>query len=284
MRFFARTSLSTLAFARLLALHVGHNTDMPPQRMNRLIMRFSTRYEHIAMRVLCWLATRNWIQHPFMKRGIDRLTRMVINVVSGEVLSLDEGREMVNVLFDSGATVAVGTCPCRRARGVYSSKVSNETDMVFGKWAREYLANYPEFYKEITRDEALDMLEKFDKCGLVRQVYGFNETNASTFVMCNCAEEVCIPMLAMRRIGVTAFEKGRSRARVDEELCKGTAACGICLARCSFAARLPEGKAAVIEEKCMGCGLCVTGCPSGASSLRRVPGAELHYAKELLDG
>jgi ferredoxin len=282
LRFFTRLSVFSFAVAGSLATHVVYDPDMPAQRMPRLLMWFGSRYEHLMMRTIFWLADRNWLQHPVAKKGINLIAALVMRVVSGEVLSYDEGQEMVNALFDSGATVAIGTCPCRRARRIYSTDVPNETDMVFGKWAREYIANYPEYYREISREEALEMLDVFDRSGFVRQVYGFNDSHGVAFVMCNCADDVCIPLHAMRTIGINAYEKGRSRAVVDAELCKGTASCGRCLARCRFNARMPEGKAAVIEENCMGCGLCVTGCPSGASSLSRVPGAHLHYARDLL--
>ncbi len=282
-RRFVGLIMLSLAPFRLLALHVAPVVNVPRQTANRALTWLVTRYEHLLMRSICWLVTRNFLEHSLVERLVERIAAFTLRIVAGEVLSLEEARELTTALFDAGATVGVGTCPCRRARRIFSDRYPAETDMVFGRWARQYVANHPESYREITRDEALELLEEFDRSGLVRQVYGMNDAGGAAYVMCNCAEDACIPLLARRNIGVTAFEKGRSRALVDTSVCRGTAACGICIKRCQFAARVPvDGKAAVDEERCFGCGLCVSGCPAGASALRRVEGAELHYARDFV--
>lgn len=40
--------------------------------------------------------------------------------------------------------------------------------MVFGKWAEEYMQNYPGLYHEVTVDEARDLIEEFDRRGFQR--------------------------------------------------------------------------------------------------------------------
>jgi electron transport complex protein RnfB len=45
--------------------------------------------------------------------------------------------------------------------------------------------------------------------------------------------------------------------------------CKTCIDRCPTDARtLIDGRIVVAEERCIGCGLCVTTCPGGANAMR----------------
>ena len=57
-------------------------------------------------------------------------------------------------------------------------------------------------------------------------------------------------------------------AAVDEEICSG---CGLCVKACSYDARKMDEKShvAIVEEiLCQGCGACASACPSGATELK----------------
>ncbi len=237
------------------------------------------------MRTIDYLATREWIHdHAFTKRLVDRVCDLVLSLINGEILNYEEARRLIEAIADSGYTIAVGTCPCRRARNMLSDTVPNNTDMVFGRWAEEYLRNYPGLYSRLTREEALEALESFDLNGFIHQIYGFPLREGAAFVMCNCAQDVCIPLKAYREQGYPAFRKGRSVALVDAGSCLGVDECGVCLARCPFEARkVVDGKSMVERDKCYGCGACVVTCKGEATRLERKPGAQLIFARGLID-
>lgn len=268
----------------VLLLHMGHEEGGIHQDIPGFLIWLISRYEHILMRTINYLATRNWMyRYELTRRFVDSMSLLVMSFANGEVLILDEVREMLGSIYDSGCTVAIGTCPCRRALNMISDDEPNNTDMVFGQWAEEYLSHYPGLYHRIDRAEAEELVESFDRYGYVHQLYGFRSKEGSAYVLCNCNKDVCIPLMTQKARGYQSFRKGRSLAIVDEAACLGVENCGACLTRCPFDARVVDGeKGAVKEDMCHGCGLCVTTCRGKATTLERKKGAKLIYARRLV--
>lgn len=283
MRYIRRMCLPLVAMLALL-LHIDHGDAVLEQDMPRSLMRLMSKYEHVMMRSIDFLATREWVYgNESVKRVIDWISARVMGTVNGEVLTVEEAGRMIDAIADAGHTIAVGTCPCRRARNEISDEVPNNTDMVFGKWAETYMRNYPGLYHEVSREEATKLVEEFDRFGFIHQVYGYHARTGAAYVMCNCSPDVCIPLYARKTRGYEAFKKGRSVAVVDAASCLGVEECGACLARCQFDSRSAHGgKASVDASRCFGCGVCLVTCRGGASRLDRKPGAELVYTKNMV--
>ncbi|MBU4175071.1 MAG: hypothetical protein KKB90_07135 [Actinobacteria bacterium] len=277
-------SFLPLLMREALLLHMGHEKGSIHQDVPGFIIWLMSRYEHLMMRTLNYLAMRDWMYRRDLNRRImDFLSRRMMSFVNGEVLTLDEVRELLGSIFEGGYTVAIGTCPCRRALNMLSDDVPNNTDMVIGLWAEEYLRHYPGLYHRIDKAEAEELVESFDRYGYVHQLYGFRSQEGSAYVLCNCNKDVCIPLRTQKERGYQSFRKGRSLAMLDEEACLGVEECGACLTRCPFDARVVEGgKGAVKEDMCFGCGLCVTTCKGKATTLERKKGAKLIYARRLV--
>jgi len=267
-----------------ITLHIGHEERPVNQEMPRPLMWLISRYEHILMRTINYMARSDWLYRLGVTgRLIDWLSHRVMNYVNGEVLTLEEVVRMMDSLFDSGYTVATGTCPCRRARNMLSDDVPNNTDMVFGRWAEEYLEHYPGLYRRLERDEAKSLARNFDRHGFLHQVYGYHTRDGAAYVLCNCDPEVCIPLNAQKERGFKSFRRGRSVAVLDAGRCLGVEECGICLRRCPFDARFAQGDEVRIDpDACFGCGLCVSTCRGRATGLERRPGARLVYARYLV--
>ncbi len=270
-----------------IPLHVGHGEELLRQRAPKWVLWFYSRYEHLIMRSINFMASREWLhRYPPTKRAVDGLSKLLTRFINGEIITLDEARSMIASIADHGYTIAVGTCPCRRARNIFSDRLPNNTDMVFGPWAEEYLHNYPGLYERLDRQQAVELVEEFDRHGFVHQIYGWPPREGAAYVLCNCSSDVCIPMRALRERGYDSFRKGRSLAKADPQKCLGVEECGACLKRCPFGARRAgsDGKAEVVEERCYGCGLCVSTCKGQAARLERKPGADLLFARHLVDG
>ncbi|MBW2142618.1 MAG: 4Fe-4S binding protein [Deltaproteobacteria bacterium] len=93
------------------------------------------------------------------------------------------------------------------------------------------------------------------------------------FYICNCCGCCCGVLNGITKLGINASEVVNSHyvAEIDPDLC---IVCNTCIdERCQVNA-IEEGEDynEVIREKCIGCGLCVTTCPSEAISLIHKPG------------
>lgn len=284
VRVAASLSCLPLLVEEALLLHMDHEEPGINQDLPYLLLWLVSKYEHIMMRIVNYLATHDWMyRFEFARRIMDFMSRWMMSFVNGEILTLDEVREMLGSIFEGGYTVAIGTCPCRRALNMLSDDVPNNTDMVIGLWAEDYLRHYPGLYHRIDQAEAEELVKSFNRHGLMHQLYGFQSREGAAYVLCNCDSEVCIPLRAQKARGYQSFRKGRSQAIVDEVVCLGVEECGACLLRCPFDARVVDrGKGAVKQDMCFGCGLCVSTCRGKATGLERKRGAKLIYARRLV--
>jgi NAD-dependent dihydropyrimidine dehydrogenase PreA subunit len=131
------------------------------------------------------------------------------------------------------------------------------------------LGFYADYYidlkmgRQITQEEALDILEMAEEAGLVHQFADSHDPGA----ICNCCPDCC-GGLRMLKLLPNAAELAISNhfAQVDSDLCDG---CGTCVDRCSMdAISLSEDQIANINlDMCIGCGLCARACPSEALTL-----------------
>jgi len=166
--------------------------------------------------------------------------------------------------FSNAGRVAVGPCRCRTAHGACGHPL--RTDIVvrtgFGVWSDVFPADF----EEITAAEALAICRDCHQAGMAQISYAHLDlgTGGSTFVMCNCCKDGCLPLLTRNIYGAGRypFNRGVMRTFVETDLCRG---CGTCVEACVFGARTlaADGKARV--EGCYGCGLCVSHCPNGAA-------------------
>ena len=118
----------------------------------------------------------------------------------------------------------------------------------------------------VTREEMLEKLDQADREGLVLEP---QNTQNPTFVCC-CCGCCCGVLTTAKKLPCPAeFFSSTYFAEVDGELCQE---CGACAPRCQMDAIVADGAPTrVLLSHCIGCGLCVSTCPSGALSLRAKP-------------
>jgi len=119
--------------------------------------------------------------------------------------------------------------------------------------------------KKVTLTEALAALKRSYEAGLVHVAYA-NRGDRKLIYICSCCSCCCYSFAAMQKFGFNdAVMSSEMVAVQDDNLCND---CGDCADRCHFKARMIKGDHLIFErEKCSGCGLCVTSCPSRAISL-----------------
>jgi Fe-S-cluster-containing hydrogenase component 2 len=176
-----------------------------------------------------------------------------------------------------GGPFATMDCICRHGRELLGEKCTQttlkENCLTLGMAAEEMVRLGQG--RSITREEMLALLDAADKEGLVLQP---ENTKNPLFVCCCCG--CCCGVLNSAKVFPRPAEYFSSnfQAEVDANLCD---ACAACQSRCQMDALVNkdgdgDGKMRVDRERCIGCGLCVTTCPSGALSLvenpqRKVP-------------
>ena len=129
-----------------------------------------------------------------------------------------------------------------------------------------------------TAEEAKQMIRYFDECGLVHAVMYCHSAGKWTFVVCNCDDEICIPVKAYKAGRRDQVLAGPEIAVQDISKCAG---CGKCAERCMFDAneKTEDGKFRLNPAKCLGCGLCVSTCEQGARTM--IPRADYKHEDQL---
>lgn len=173
--------------------------------------------------------------------------------------------EIASLLERAAGPFVLMACICRRKKALEGKRCRmtqrEETCLCLGNLARWALACGQG--REIGREEALEILARNQKEGLVLQPTNTEEIEA----VCSCCG-CCCGMLAVHRKlpRPMDFWTTNFHARVDETLCDG---CGACRIRCQAGAmEIGPGKQAVVDRhRCLGCGLCVPACRKGAVAL-----------------
>ena len=169
--------------------------------------------------------------------------------------------------------IAVSPCQCR-----LSHKATNEEDpgdhpletcLTLGEEAEFYIENG--IGREITQQEALEILQRSVEAGLVIQVANSEKTE----VICSCHGDCCDILgayVAMAQnpkkdpSNVNVFEHlSHYELRHNEDTC---IKCGSCEKRCPlFAITMNDEGFPEVNGTCVRCGQCGTVCPVGARTL-----------------
>ena len=194
--------------------------------------------------------------------GIPSFMRVVpINVIlepQSQVLAGEDARRMV----EEAEKLAVVNCVCRLSKQKCDAPL--EVCLQINRGA-EYTIKRGTG-REITRDEAMDILSQSEKAGLVHLVE--NKLGMGNAI-CNCCS-CCCEMLSFAGNAPTAgvLAKSRFEALVDAAACTG---CQSCIDICPMHAITMDGEVAYVSPKaCIGCGLCTTVCPDDAVTLKEV--------------
>jgi len=169
--------------------------------------------------------------------------------------------EMMERVIEKAEVIAVAHCACRVAYRLAGRGCEHPTEvcMKFNDMARYVIDK--EFAREISKQEALELITKSEEAGLVHFV-----DNAEGEIMhnCNCCGCACWNVGSMRRrkIPRDALMATYFMRDTDKDACTG---CGACVEICPVQALQMEEDLPVVDEAwCIGCGVCATVCPADA--------------------
>lgn len=176
------------------------------------------------------------------------------------IMPYEDAQEIIK----TQSKIAVAPCICRIEKEVLGEGCERpkETCLVFSTGAYYYIENG--YGREITSDEALEILDEAHKAGLVCSP----SNDQKGFVICNCCGCCCGVLTNLKKLeNPSSLIASNYYAVADQASCTG---CETCFDRCQMnAINLSNGVATIDLNYCIGCGLCVTTCPSEALSLKR---------------
>jgi Fe-S-cluster-containing hydrogenase component 2 len=159
---------------------------------------------------------------------------------------------------------AVRNCICRQERQLIGQGCGKplEVCLSFDNGAEQSVRTGRA--RMISLDEALDIFKQADQAGLVLQP----SNSQDPIFICACCGCCCGVLRNIKQFDKPAdLVSNPFIARHDAGLCSN---CEACLERCQMQAiTLVDGTISLNQDRCIGCGLCVSTCPSGAMSLTR---------------
>jgi Pyruvate/2-oxoacid:ferredoxin oxidoreductase delta subunit len=173
--------------------------------------------------------------------------------------------EKVSSIIETGKSFMVQDCICKKEQGLLDSPCDRPLDVCMAIAPIEGVFDKYDHGRKLSRDEAYDLLQKCEENALVHLTWNMQNDH---FFICNCCGCCCGVLRSINEWGISNAVNSYYYAEIDPEAC---AACGTCAdERCQVYA-IEEGVDAyrVIKEKCIGCGLCVSTCPSEAIQLIR---------------
>jgi ferredoxin len=131
--------------------------------------------------------------------------------------------------------------------------------------------------RRVTKEEMKQNVIDANRAGLMATGNRNWKQDGRVFGFCQCCACDCYPIRAGVKVGLAdAYPRVYYVAERDMEICH---MCGTCVRRCHFDAFFYEDEKAEFRgrtrkivgfnaEECRGCGICATGCPEGAISMK----------------
>ncbi|RPJ18166.1 MAG: 4Fe-4S ferredoxin [Desulfobacteraceae bacterium] len=196
----------------------------------------------------------------FMPRPFTRVVPVGKSIETGKVQVL--APESIRKIIESSSRIAVTKCTCRLTMRKCDAPV--EVCLQINRGADYTIERGTG--REVSKEEAFDIIDKTEEAGLVHVT--MNKSGVGHFI-CNCCGCCCQSFTLLISDRLSLCDPSRYRPEVDPQACTS---CGICEDRCWFGAIKADEKsiASVIEEKCLGCGQCATGCPENAITMTEI--------------
>jgi len=179
--------------------------------------------------------------------------------------------ERVSGIIETGKSFQVNQCICKKEQGLLDNRCEKPLDVCLAIAPVDGVFKDSAVGRVITKEEAYDVLRKSEEAGLVHLTWN---VESGHYFICNCCGCCCGVLRSINEMGIADAVNSYYYAAIDPDEC---IACGTCKdERCQVQA-IEEGEDAyrVIKERCIGCGLCVSTCPSEAIQLLRKEPADI---------
>ena len=176
--------------------------------------------------------------------------------------------EDVHQIIENAKSFQVMDCICRKESALLGHPCDHTLEACMSFSSEEGAFDKHPLGRVITKEEALEVAAKAEEEGLVHHTYN---VKSGHYFICNCCSCCCGILRGMNDFHAPyLIAKSNYVAMIDQESCE---TCGVCAdERCPVEAiEEVDGTYAVKPERCIGCGVCTTGCPTESISLIRKP-------------
>ncbi len=242
-----------------------------------LYLRWQHLYAWIALHIvepLAWNRLRRWYAARYHAKVLShdqarRIVRVDRPIPLQDLERVIPYRTARHIVLTARPRLVAFECACRHARR-HPCQPTQVCLFVGDPGASFMLEHHPRDARELTRQEALELLDAEHDRGHVHTAW-FKAAMADRFyVICNCCPCCCAGIQVMKSSGAPFLASSGYEVEFDPELC---ANCGRCVEWCPFEAiHAAPDRPRIDAAACMGCGVCVDHCPAGALTLRRAPG------------
>ena len=155
-------------------------------------IRLYSRYRESVLKFYIFMA--RWTRIPV----IGRLIRGVANLYGNKgsaayLLTLDEAEEIVDI----SEGLALGPCDCRAVFKNCDNPIN--TEIMVGLAGNIFIEERPHDYREISRQEAKDILEQCHQDGLIQSLA---RCRHDFYAICNCFPCCCVPIRLKKQYGI----------------------------------------------------------------------------------
>lgn len=198
-----------------------------------------------------------------------KIPLMTVVPVEQEISAKDTALpfEQVSAIVENGQSFAVNDCICKKEQELLGKPCTKPVEVCLAiAPIPNFFENHPLKAKPITKAQAYEILKKSEEAGLVHLT---SNVEKGHYYICNCCSCCCGVLRGINELGVGASGVNANYyADINVDEC---VSCGVCAdERCQvFAIESSDAGYRVIREKCIGCGLCVSTCPSNAITLIR---------------
>ena len=155
-------------------------------------LRLYSRYRELFLRYYIFQA--KWTKIPLVGRAVRGVANLYGKRVSrAYLLTLDDANEIVD--FSEG--LALGPCACRAVFSNCDKPINTEIMVSLSR--NIFMEERPHEYREITKQEAKDILRQCHQSGLIQTIA---KCRQDFYAICNCCSCCCVPLRLNKKYGI----------------------------------------------------------------------------------
>lgn len=255
--------LETLREKGILRYYKDPNTGKEFYRnlpFNELIEWFAIRYKPTKKYIEASEQYGKIYIRSYMGFGVPQYRTIPINAAIGHENKVIPYDDVYKLLDDMGPPYGVNPCPCVLANQQRGKSCKH--NFLWKCLTNNQLLIDIGFAREITKEEAFEILKKGEQEGLVLQPANIKQGRA----ICMCCSCCCGILTHAKKLSKPAqLFATNYYAEVDSTVCEGN---GICVERCPMNAIAINTVSIINRDRCIGCGVCIPTCPSEAIHLK----------------